>query len=126
VFNLPVRAAHALALVALASFVNAAETPTTDEPAAAQARGAPAHAYNSESAREFSADRFKVTFERLPNGTRVYHMNGQGMQSVTAHVDANGKLDFACSDRNGAPAVGDPPGDAAPNVGAGQSNAHER
>jgi hypothetical protein len=48
------------------------------------------------------------------------------MQSVTARVDAYGKLDFACSDRDDAPSIGEPSGSAAPNAATGESNVHDR
>jgi len=48
---------------------------------------------------EFEADAGKVTLERLPDGTRLYHMNGQGMQSLVAHLGADGKIEYTCSDQ---------------------------
>ena len=51
------------------------------------------------SPHEFGADASKVTLERAPNGTRVYHMNGQGMQSLVAHLGADGRMTYDCTDK---------------------------
>ena len=47
---------------------------------------------------EFVPDSSKVTMQRLSDGTRVYLMNGQGMETLTAHIGADGKLELRCSD----------------------------
>lgn len=51
------------------------------------------------SPQEFSADVSKVTLEHKADGTRIYHLNGQGMQSVIAHIGADGKIHFECTDQ---------------------------
>jgi hypothetical protein len=48
---------------------------------------------------EFPDDPSKVTLERRPNGVRVYHMNGQGMESMVAHVGKDGKIEYTCTDQ---------------------------
>jgi hypothetical protein len=54
---------------------------------------------NSGVSHEFDVDTSKITMEVLPDGTRVYHMNGQGMQAVTAHLGADGKVELKCTDK---------------------------
>ena len=51
------------------------------------------------SAHEFPADASKVTVEHKADGTRIFHLNGQGMEAATAHRGADGKLEFTCSDK---------------------------
>ena len=46
----------------------------------------------------FASDETKVTMEYLADGTRVYHANGQGMQSITAQIGSDGKLNLQCTD----------------------------
>jgi hypothetical protein len=48
---------------------------------------------------EFETDPAKVTIERLQNGTRLYHLNGQGMQALSAHIKADGKIEYVCTDK---------------------------
>ena len=48
---------------------------------------------------QFEFDPGKVTMERLQNGTRLYHLNGQGMQSIVAHRGADGRIIFTCTDK---------------------------
>jgi hypothetical protein len=48
---------------------------------------------------QFGADPRKVIMERLQNGTRLYHMNGQGAQSISAHLGANGTIEYQCTDK---------------------------
>jgi hypothetical protein len=48
---------------------------------------------------EFETDPAKVTLERLQNGTRLYHLNGQGMQALTAHIKPDGKIEYICTDK---------------------------
>ena len=72
---------------------NSAQTATpTTQPSAAVSLN------SGVSPHEFSADASKVTLERRTDGTRVYQMNGQGMQAVTVHIGANGKLEYTCTD----------------------------
>jgi hypothetical protein len=47
---------------------------------------------------KFTSDVSKVTMEVTADGSRIYHMNGEGMQSVTAHIGADGKLVMECTD----------------------------
>jgi glucose/arabinose dehydrogenase len=51
------------------------------------------------SPQEFESDASKVTMERRPDGTRIYHANGQGMQSVVAHLGADGRIEYTCTDQ---------------------------
>lgn len=51
------------------------------------------------SPQEFGFDINKISIEHLQNGTRLYRMNGQGMQSVVAHVGPDGKLTYECTDK---------------------------
>jgi hypothetical protein len=37
--------------------------------------------------------------EVLPGGARLYHMNGQGMQAVVAHLGADGAVEYTCSNK---------------------------
>jgi hypothetical protein len=97
-------AASSLSLISVA--MAAGDPPTSADPAPAtvQSDATPSSLLpiplNSGTApQEFAADASKVTMERLPNGTRVYHMNGQGMQSLVAHLNANGKIEYTCSDK---------------------------
>ena len=85
----------------LASLAMAADDPSTAPPAAADAQAAstPIPLNSGVSAHEFAADASKVTMEQAPNGTRVYHMNGQGMQSLVAHLGADGKITYTCTDK---------------------------
>lgn len=48
---------------------------------------------------EFPSDASKVTMERRADGTRIYHLNGQGMQSLVAHIGKDGKIEYTCTDR---------------------------
>ena len=45
-----------------------------------------------------SADPSKVTLETKTDGTRVYHLNGQGQEALVAHRRADGKLELTCTD----------------------------
>ncbi|HET6632501.1 MAG TPA: hypothetical protein VFG73_07325 [Rhodanobacteraceae bacterium] len=56
--------------------------------------------YNSavRSAR-LPADPAKVEVETRADGIRVFHLNGQGMQTVTARIGADGRLQLRCNDR---------------------------
>ena len=59
----------------------------------------PAIPYRAEQATEkFTSDASKVTLEMKSDGSRVYHLNGEGMQSVVAHIGADGKLAVECTD----------------------------
>jgi hypothetical protein len=51
------------------------------------------------SPHEFEADPSKVTTETLPDGTGLDHLNGQGMQAVVAHIGADGKIEYTCTDQ---------------------------
>jgi hypothetical protein len=73
---------------------NASQTKSVDT---APARTVPTP-LNGGTPGEFVSDPSKVTLERLPNGTRLYHMNGQGMESVVAHINKDGKLEYTCTD----------------------------
>lgn len=96
----------ALPGICLVSVVAAADDSTSqsiseaDANAASAAAAKPATPLNSGTApAQFSSDASKVTMEVLADGTRLYHMNGQGMQSVVAHRRADGSIEFTCSDR---------------------------
>jgi hypothetical protein len=65
---------------------------------------------------KFEADPKKVTMEVLPGGARLYHMNGQGMQAVVAHLGADGKVEYTCTDR----------AEQVANSAAASANAHEQ
>lgn len=47
----------------------------------------------------FRSDASRVTLEQRADGTRIYHLNGQGMQSVVAHINEDGKLEYTCTDK---------------------------
>ena len=51
------------------------------------------------SPQEFRSDASMVTMERRADGTRIYHLNGQGMQSLVAHIGKDGKIEYTCTDR---------------------------
>jgi hypothetical protein len=119
------RAAHASALICLFSTTAAiaanASAPDRGAPqkTAAQTQTAPPPKkipLNSGiSPQEFPADPSKVTVEVRPNGVRAYHMNGQGVESVVAHVGKNGKIEYTCTDQ----------ADATVQVAPAQANSHE-
>ena len=54
---------------------------------------------------EFTSDASKVTLEQRPNGVRLYRLNGQSTQMVTAHVGADGKVQTHCTDAAAAAAL---------------------
>ena len=59
----------------------------------------PAVAYRAESPNEsFTSNASNVVMETRADGTRIYHMNGEGMQSITARIGADGKLRVECTD----------------------------
>lgn len=95
------RIALAASSLCLASLAMAADDPAqaSATTADAQAASAPISLNSGVSAHEFAADASKVTMEQAPNGTRVYHMNGQGMQSLVAHLGADGKITYTCTDK---------------------------
>lgn len=76
---------------------NAAAQTTAASSQAPQANTVPLN--SGASAQEFPSDPGKVTMQQLPNGTRLYRMNGQGMETLSAHIGADGKLEFKCSDQ---------------------------
>ncbi len=47
---------------------------------------------------QFQSDPSKVTTEYREDGTIIDHLNGQGQEAITASRDANGKLQFKCTD----------------------------
>ena len=93
-------------LLAVAMVATAAdETPAAAAPAASaaatsqtQTRTAPVSLNSGIAPEEFAADSSKITREQRADGTRLYHMNGQGMEAVTAHIGADGKVELRCSD----------------------------
>jgi hypothetical protein len=83
-------AALAAPLVAVAAD-NSAPTPATNEK--------PAISYRAEEpAENFVSDLSKIAIENRADGTIIYHMNGQGMQSIKARIGADGKLSYECTD----------------------------
>lgn len=91
-------------LVIAAGGARAADEPPKPDPdisAAQAARNAPPPIpFNSgASPREFGIDRSKITLELRPNGGRLYHLNGQGMEAIVAHVRPDGTIEYRCSDR---------------------------
>ena len=44
------------------------------------------------------ADADKVTMERRPDGTRIYHLNGQGQEAIVARRADNGRIEVICAD----------------------------
>ena len=92
-----VRIAIATSLACTATMATAAgEPPNRPLPVAPASQPVP---FNSTvAAPEFAADASKVTMEQRANGERVYHMNGQGMQSVIARIGADGKVEYLCTD----------------------------
>ena len=95
------RVALAACSLWVGSLALAADDPAAPARAAAdaQAASAPIPFNSGVPANEFAADASKVTMERKSNGTRVYHMNGQGMQSLVAHLGADGKITYSCTDQ---------------------------
>ena len=90
-------------LLAIAAVAAAAdETPAGAAAATAapesQSKTAPVSLNSGAAPEEFAADSSKVTLEKRADGTRLYHMNGQGMEAVTAHIGADGKVQLRCSD----------------------------
>jgi hypothetical protein len=51
-----------------------------------------------EPVENFVTDISKITIEHRADGTIIYHMNGQGMQSMKAQIGADGKLSYECTD----------------------------
>jgi hypothetical protein len=104
----------------LTGIATAADDPKDPQPDVSAAQAArhepPPVSYNSVAPRKFEADPKKVTMEVLPGGARLYHMNGQGMQAITAHLGASGKVEYTCSDRS----------EQAANSAATSANAHEQ
>ena len=102
VFSVPptrARAAVCVSLVCAANAVAAADVaPAVDTAQNAGARTPPVVALHSGDATEFVSDSSKVTMQRRADGTRLYLMNGQGMETMTAHIGADGKLELRCSD----------------------------
>ena len=47
---------------------------------------------------QFTSNPNNVVLETVADGTRLYHMNGEGMQSITAQIGADGKLRLECTD----------------------------
>ncbi len=102
------RAGMATLCMTVGTGIAASEPPAADPAAANNAAASTAQPAPSRSApiplnsgvsHEFDVDPSKITMEVLPNGTRLYHMNGQGMQSLTAQLGADGKLELKCTDR---------------------------
>jgi hypothetical protein len=103
--NAPI--AIAVSVLILGPVANAGERLPTDGPAQRSGRPAgvqkslpkaisPSHTIG---ALEFGIQPGKVVLERLPDGTRLYHMNGRGMQSIVAHRDEDGKIVITCTDK---------------------------
>ncbi|HEX3896900.1 MAG TPA: hypothetical protein VHW73_11875 [Rudaea sp.] len=83
-------AALAAPLVAVAAD-NTAPAPAANEK--------PAISYRAEEpAEQFTSNPNNVLLETRADGTRLYHMNGEGMQSITAQINADGKLRLECTD----------------------------
>ena len=111
---LAVAARACAAFFALAAFAAAAaDDPIASSTAAPQNTPVPLN--SGVTPEEFPADVSKVTLERRPDGTRLYHLNGQGMQSVRVQIGPDGKLEYSCNEDND---------DAAPPQNA--EAAHER
>lgn len=82
----------------------AAEQPVTDAaeklPQGMQApRTAPVPLNSGLAPQQFPSDPGKVTMQQLPDGTRLYNLNGQGTQSVVAHLGKDGKIEYTCTDQ---------------------------
>jgi hypothetical protein len=105
------RAAVCVSLLCATGAVAAADVPAASKSAqnsnavadtavaeSAAATLAPVVALHSGDAAEFAPDSSKVTMQRRADGTRVYLMNGQGMETMSAHIGADGKLELRCSD----------------------------
>jgi hypothetical protein len=94
----------AASLLWTAGMAAAAGTPPANPPATPAAtqsapQSQPIPLNSGVAPQEFEADAGKVTMERLSDGTRLYHMNGQGMQSLVAHLGADGKIEYTCTDK---------------------------
>src|SRR5450432_2243207 len=101
------RAAIAASILSIASVATAAEDPhavanlerTANQTGVVPPLLQPIPPTVNVAQQEFEIDPGKVTMERLQNGTRLYHMNGQGMQSIVAHRGADGKIVLTCTDK---------------------------
>lgn len=97
----PLRPGFALftAALGIAGIAAAADkTPQAAKPPAAPA--AKVVPLNSGvGSQEFPSDASKVTMRQRADGTRIYRLNGQGMQSLVAHIGKDGKIEFTCTDR---------------------------
>jgi hypothetical protein len=73
--------------------------------------------YRAETpAEQFTSNENNVVLETRADGTRLYHMNGEGMQSITAQIGADGKLRLECTDA----------ADKSIQAAASAENAHEK
>jgi hypothetical protein len=99
------RLSAAAAFCVATGAASAASEPPANNPPADSAsatpvpsRSPPVPLNSGASPHEFEADENKVTTEILPDGTWLDHLNGQGMQAVVAHIGADGKIEYTCSD----------------------------
>lgn len=94
---------YGLALAATTLGIAGIATAADKSPQAAKPASAPATKVvplnSGVSAQEFPSDVRMVTMERRADGTRIYHLNGQGMQSLVAHIGKDGKIEYTCTDR---------------------------
>lgn len=82
-----------------ASTPPAASTPATASTAARRVSPPPLSYNSGRPSHRLSADPAKVNMELRPGGIRVYHLNGQGMQTLTAYRGADGKIRLRCNDQ---------------------------
>jgi hypothetical protein len=64
----------------------------------ASTRESPPVPFHSGAPDEFRAHPERITKEVRKDGTRGYHLNGEGMEAVIADVDANGNIKLRCTD----------------------------
>ena len=75
--------------------------PATDGAAAAVSSGSSSIPLNSgESSHGLEADESRVTTEILRDGTGLARLNGQEMQAVVAHIGADGRIEYTCTDQS--------------------------
>ena len=98
IFATPLLAIAAVAAAADEAPAKAAPAATAAATPETQTQTTPVSLNSGAAPEEFAADSSKVTREQRADGTRLYHMNGQGMEAVTAHIGADGKVELRCSD----------------------------
>lgn len=89
--------AATLGIVGIATAAD--KTPQAAKPSPASAAQKVVPLNSGVGSQEFPSDERKVTMRQRADGTRIYDLNGQGMQSVVAHIGKDGKIEYTCTDR---------------------------